>query len=248
MKKTLTLIFTISVYFCQSQSISVKYSEKIDFSNELNAMQMPDDLGGLSSTFIKEMISSSMEKPTLFELISNNDETLYHKIEDNSQADNSNISMTISGNDGIIYTNFKDQSYTQQSSFMSRKFLIDGKLKQYDWILTGNEKVIAGYKCKKALNLSSPKDTIIAWYTDELPHQYGPRQYNGLPGLILKLSADALEIEATEVSILKDKVEIKQPTKGKKVTQEEFEKIKEDKTKSLGGQSKGGSSVKVITM
>ena len=36
---------------------------------------MPDDLGGLSAMFIKQLISSSMDKPSQFELLSNNEET-----------------------------------------------------------------------------------------------------------------------------------------------------------------------------
>ena len=70
MKKLLTLVFAVSVFFCQSQSISIKYLETVDISSEIDAMEMPDDLGGLSAMFIKQLISSSMDKPSQFELLS----------------------------------------------------------------------------------------------------------------------------------------------------------------------------------
>lgn len=55
MKKLLTLVFAVSVFFCQSQSISIKYMETVDISSEIDAMEMPDDLGGLSAMFICSM-------------------------------------------------------------------------------------------------------------------------------------------------------------------------------------------------
>lgn len=132
MKKLPTLVFAVSVFFCQSRSISIKYMETVDISSEIDAMEMPDDLGGLSAMFIKQLISSSMDKPSQFELLSNNEETIYQKTDSETDNENSNISMTISGNNDIIYTNYKEKSYTQQSDFMSRKFLINGELPQYD--------------------------------------------------------------------------------------------------------------------
>ena len=189
-----------------------------------------------------------MDKPSQFELLSNNEETIYQKIDSETDNENSNISMTISGNNDIIYTNYKEKSYTQQSDFMSRKFLINGELPQYDWVLTEETEEVAGYKCKKAINLSTPADTIYAWYTERIPHQYGPKQYNGLPGIILKLISPAFIIEASSVAILEENLEIKKPTKGKKVTQEEFDKIQEEKMGGYGGQDGNEPSIKVITM
>ena len=109
MKKLPTLVFAVSVFFCQPQSISIKFMETVDISSEIDAMEMPDDLGGLSAMFIKQLISSSMDKPSQFELLSNNEETIYQKIDSETDNENSNISMTISGNNDIIYTNYKEK-------------------------------------------------------------------------------------------------------------------------------------------
>ena len=38
MKKLLTLVFAVSVFFYQSQSISIKYMETVDISSEIDAM------------------------------------------------------------------------------------------------------------------------------------------------------------------------------------------------------------------
>ena len=67
---------------------------------------------------------------------------------------------------------------------------------------------------------------VIAWYTPEIPYNFGPKDYNGLPGLILELQEDNLLISASKISIkLKEKKLIKTPTQGKKVTLREYDSI-----------------------
>ncbi len=99
-----------------------------------------------------------------------------------------------------------------------------------------------GYECQKATSSSEEGETV-AWFTPEIPVQHGPSSYNQLPGAILMLSTpeQKMEIMATEVILDEShQKEIKAPTKGKKVTNEEFEKIIEEKTKEMeemyGGQ------------
>lgn len=67
---------------------------------------------------------------------------------------------------------------------------------------------------------------VTAWYTMDIPISSGPADYWGLPGLILELSAGRTTMLCTEIVINPtEKVEIKQPTKGKEVTREEYNKI-----------------------
>lgn len=74
---------------------------------------------------------------------------------------------------------------------------------------------------------SQPKLTeVVAWYADDIAVPAGPENYGGLPGVILGLDLDnglttftAVEIkQGTDVSLFKE------PTKGKKVTRDEFKK------------------------
>lgn len=73
-----------------------------------------------------------------------------------------------------------------------------------------------------------PEKTIdvTAWYTMDIPISTGPADYWGLPGLILELSYDRTTMLCTEIVINpSEKIEIKQPTKGKEVSREEYNKI-----------------------
>lgn len=76
--------------------------------------------------------------------------------------------------------------------------------------------------------------TVTAWYTLDIPVSHGPGNYWGLPGLILEISDDNTKILCTKIVMNpKEKAELKEPTKGKVVTQKEYDKIIEEKTKEM---------------
>lgn len=92
---------------------------------------------------------------------------------------------------------------------------------------------------------------IVAWYTPEIPINNGPSDYWGLPGLILAVSDDVTTIICSKIKINpEDKVDIKAPKKGKKVTQAEYDEISREKMKEMrenfrnrrGGRPGGGRS------
>lgn len=74
-------------------------------------------------------------------------------------------------------------------------------------------------------------DTIVtAWYTLDVPVGHGPGDYYGLPGLILELSYADTNVLCTKITINpKEKIEIKEPKKGKVVTQKEYDEITQKK-------------------
>jgi len=76
--------------------------------------------------------------------------------------------------------------------------------------------------------------SVIAWYTLDIPVNNGPGDYWGLPGLILELKDDNTQIFCTKIVLNpKEKAELKEPTKGKVVTQQEYDLIVEEKTKEM---------------
>ena len=75
---------------------------------------------------------------------------------------------------------------------------------------------------------------ITAWYTLDIPVNHGPSDYWGLPGLILQVVDDRTQFLCTKIVLnTKETIEIKEPKKGKEVSQEEFEKIREEKMKEM---------------
>lgn len=75
---------------------------------------------------------------------------------------------------------------------------------------------------------------VVAWYTPEIPVNQGPSSYWGLPGLILAVSDDITTIVCSQITLNpSEKIEIKAPSKGKKVTQAEYDQIAQEKTKEM---------------
>ena len=92
------------------------------------------------------------------------------------------------------------------------------------------------------------ENTITAWYCPEIPVNQGPENYWGLPGLILEVNDGKTVMLCTKIVMnAKDKVEIKPATKGKQVTQTEYNDIVKKKMEEMqemnsgpGGQQRGG--------
>lgn len=95
-------------------------------------------------------------------------------------------------------------------------------------------------------NYDMPEEVeITAWYTPEIPVSQGPENYWGLPGLILEVSDGKTVILCSKIVINpKDKATIKAPTKGKVVTQKEYDKIVLEKMEEMK-QMNGGRNMRI---
>lgn len=86
--------------------------------------------------------------------------------------------------------------------------------------------------------------TITAWYCPEIPINQGPDKYWGLPGLILEVNDGTTVLLCSKIILnSKDKVEIKASSKGKEVSQQEYDEIVKKKIEEMkemyGGQGRG---------
>lgn len=99
-----------------------------------------------------------------------------------------------------------------------------------------NAKKDSTHTKKKEVN--APKlETITAWYTPQIPVSTGPKNYYGLPGLILEINAGRTTILCTEIIMNpKEKIDIKEPKKGKEVTRKEYNTIVKEKSEELREQ------------
>ncbi len=188
------------------------------------------------------------------------------------QASGGLMVMTVGGGGGndIMYKNVKEDRMANKVDLMGKIFLIKDKLVNYDWKLTGETKNIGKYTCYKAIyeteveniTVSSVNDdakqktetvkrTVTAWYSPEIPVSNGPQNYWGLPGLILEINDGRLTIVCTEIVINPaEKIEIKEPKKGKVVNREKYRKISREKTEEMMERFKsrgrnGGTHIRI---
>ncbi|SFS58716.1 GLPGLI family protein [Lutibacter maritimus] len=179
------------------------------------------------------------------------------------------------GATGDYYKNTQTKTSTKENEFSGKNFLIKDNLVTYDWKMEQETKMIGQNMCFKAttvvempkrntsFNFRRPEDRkeeekepeepkmeaviVTAWYTLDIPVSHGPGEYWGLPGLILEISYGETNILCTKIVMNpKEKSEISEPTKGKVVTQEEYdtiikEKMQEMRERMQNERQKGGN-------
>lgn len=105
------------------------------------------------------------------------------------------------------------------------------EIQKLPWVITSENKMIDSYKCYKAIytfeylarDSKMKTRTITAWFAPSLPYSYGPKNYRGLPGLILELTEWTVTFLASKIELSDKKIEIKIPS-GTRIPKEQFEK------------------------
>lgn len=126
---------------------------------------------------------------------------------------------------------FLDQDAENYLLQTDEGILIQKPFKSLNWEILKESKMVDHYLCYKAtcnkviINMKGEEKNIsvIAWFAPSLPYHFGPKEFYGLPGLILELEEGKTTFYATEVSLLDLKKEIEFP-RGKTITDEEYRK------------------------
>lgn len=133
----------------------------------------------------------------------------------------------------------QNNEVTCYREFMGEKFNIKTPVST-DWIMTDETKEVNGYKCFKAtlkkINLNKKVNQnyeIVAWYCPALPINFGPKEYIGLPGLILELHDDKVVFLANKINLKpKDIIDIKMK-KGTVIDEKNYVNMVNEKTLSF---------------
>lgn len=154
------------------------------------------------------------------------------------------IHIKMDAPDNRFYCDIKNKKCIDQRDFMQRLFLIERDLQSTGWKITGNQKSILNYPCQEATRIEDGKN-ITAWFTASIPVATGPAGFTGLPGLVLEVSVNNGDrvITAVEVRPGDSAAMIVKPKEGKKVTEAEFNKIRDEKLKEMGIENGNGGNV-----
>ena len=131
----------------------------------------------------------------------------------------------------VYYYNLKDNHFIRQTEAYGENFIIITP--NYKWNLSSEVKIIGNYVCQKAtttyvINNSARtfNHKVTAWYTNQLKIPFGPRGFNGLPGVIVQIDFQSFRYVLYKVDLNSNNpITIDKPKKGKIVTKEEFENI-----------------------
>ncbi len=166
------------------------------------------------------------------------------------------------GSSTTLYKNTKEKRYAHEQEILGKKFLVKDELTDEGWKLENETKFIGQYTCYKAtrtiemkkmtsMSVNSDEDTpemttekvtVTAWYTPEVPVNTGPDMFWGLPGLILEVNDGTRTMVCSKIVLNpKNKITVKEPTKGKEVNSETFKAIMDKKSKEMMERYRGNN-------
>jgi len=200
------------------------------------------------------------------EVLFGNDKSLRRTLEDETpdeegEGGGMKIRMFVAGGNDVSFVNFATGQVVEQREFAAKNYIIADSIHKLNWKLTGETTTILTYPCQKAVTQRISKrmtmsmengqmkkeevaDTanIIVWFSPSIPVPAGPEYQGQLPGLILgiDISNGRTVYKAIEVSDKVDVSAVKEPSKGKKVTADEFakerNKMMEEMQRNNGGR------------
>jgi GLPGLI family protein len=259
MKNIFILCFSFFplLLLAQQTEGTVSYTETIQLNIELPP-DVPEEM--------KARIPKERSFPKV--LFFNAQHSFYQDVEQEEEPDmdwNSGegggrrIRMRMMRPQNSIFKNLAEDRKVEKRDLMGKTFLIKDEIDKYSWKLTGEQSKVAGYFCQKATYADSSR-SITAWFTPQIPVPTGPGSLGGLPGLILKVESESVSqgegegrrFREGKRTIMVDSVKlgaidaslIREPDKGKEVTEEEFREIRREKMEEMreqfGGRPGGG--------
>lgn len=189
---------------------------------------------------LQDMAKSHKNAPEYYELLLNDKESLFRKIDKKAELqqdemNTGNIQMKVTkvsvSTLGEMYKNYKNSVSVDSRKIFDKEFLISENLKTINWELINEAKIIGSIECKKA-RIKEGDDVTEAWYAPSIPTIAGPSIYWGLPGLIVDVKSKTNHYTAIQI---KENVvaKIVEPTKGKKVTKQEFTKLETERLNEM---------------
>lgn len=131
------------------------------------------------------------------------------------------------------YYSVKEKVITKEIDFLEKKYLIENKCDISDWKILNKQEKIGKYVCylaEREHEYQSRKGKVkvkqTVWYTPEIHFPFGPSEFVGFPGLVLKVKSGTIVYRAKTIKLnVKEKTEINTPKENKRISQKEFDLI-----------------------
>lgn len=179
---------------------------------------------------VKETESEDLKK--MFKTVDEEVSNLVYTLEFNSNRSHFSLNNYMNNKKSLakILFGYADYFYSLDANKLIKKdedMLINIGLKG-KWNLTKETKYIDHFLCFKAIKKviydskkGKSEKNVVAWYCPEIPFPFGPKEYNGLPGVILELQDNNSIYIANSIKLLDKNIEINFPNK-KTISEEEY--------------------------
>jgi len=94
--------------------------------------------------------------------------------------------------DNVWYYDYNTGRYNNQKAVFGTNINLEDTIPKLRWRITADNRIIAGFNCRKAVAVIFDSVYVFAFYTDEIMISGGPCSINGLPGMILGVTIPRL--------------------------------------------------------
>lgn len=205
------IVFLTSIVYAQNKSGIVSYRAVINqkyVDSFLTTIKTNKEMPMNIKQGVVDMYQNAT--PDEYFLNFKNEESYYYYNPPLDREEGYNIGSKAGRNS--YYTDNSNNSIIEMNQYL-------GNIKHnpINWKVTNKTKKIGGYKCYQAIateELYSRQGftyckKVIAWFTPEIPLNFGPKYYNGLPGLILEIDRDKFTLRATKINLNPEKKDLK---------------------------------------
>lgn len=227
MRKLILLAFSFFSFFLNSQANGIiTYGQKIIISTD-----NPSKKSSFSMMYHQDRIETSKaSKKITYKLRYSLYESTFcadRLLEiDGKENDLEDALLHVDGDGEYYFSTRTNISLWNHDVFGERIILVD-TISPSDWEISKETKKIGKYNVIKATKKkvlgNGKKIDILAWFAPEIPNNFGPLGYCGLPGLILEVQkGNDFIIYAKKINFKKRVANINKPSKGTIMGKQEY--------------------------
>ncbi|MEO7801342.1 MAG: GLPGLI family protein [Ginsengibacter sp.] len=112
-----------------------------------------------------------------------------------------------SDEENVWFYDYTTNKFNMQKNVWGSNFNVEDSIPALKWKLTNENRVIAGFKCRKAVATMFDSVYVFAFYTDEIMIPGGPCSIHGLPGMILGLTIPRLYTSWIAIKVMVNNVD-----------------------------------------
>src|ERR1700761_1123285 len=240
MYKLFTLLLAVLAFLrpVHAQNTIFLTHGKIEYERRINVFAQIGNDDDQWSEFRKKL--SNHFKTSYFDLTFTRDKSLYRPGRESNDREMFTF-WQAPAQDNTVYSDLTDDKAISIKNVFEQGFLVQDTIRQIQWKITDETRVIAGFTCRRANAIIMDTIYVVAFYTDEILTSGGPESFTGLPGMILGVSLPhqhiswfATKVEATPVA----ENQVEPPAKGKKVNNNTLQETVKPSLKNWGKEGR----------
>ena len=197
-KYIIILLFSVAIFSAQEKNMKISYQYNY-LTDSTNKLAQKEDLMILAIKDNKSYFYSEFKQigDSLLEDDMKNGIDLPNALKNKEK-------YGLSKNSYFITKDFQSSQLLFSDKIMDNSYSYFEKIPKISWKILNKKEQILGYQTNQATARFAGRD-YIAWFTTQIPVSDGPYKFQGLPGLILKITDTKNNFLFTAIAIEKNK-------------------------------------------